>query len=870
LLDIDGFLQRFITPIVKVTKGKSSKTFFTLPEFEAWKAQTENGKGYTTKYYKGLGTSTNAEAKDYFSNLDQHEINFATLADDVAEISLSDDDNRMVFDENAPDVIPSRPITGTDCIDLAFNKARVEDRKAWLNRMKADTYLDYAEAQKNGGIQYSDFINKELILFSKADNIRSIPHIMDGFKPSQRKVLYACFKRKLKGEIKVAQLAGYIGEHSAYHHGEASLAGTIINLAQTFCGANNVNLLTPAGQFGTRRLGGKDHASPRYIFTSIEKVTRTIFHPDDDALLRYLNDDGMSIEPEYYVPVIPTILVNGADGIGTGWSTKIPNYNPRDIINNLRRRIKGTPYERMQPWYSGFTGEINSTEKEGTYNVIGRIERVDETTLVITELPLKFWTQDYKELLEKMLLGDGKKLEPEITDFKENHTDDTVHFIISASKEKIDEFELDKNGLLGKFKLASSLSTTNMTLFDPSGRILKYENPEGIMESFFSVRMDFYIRRKAMLLEALRREQRMLSNKARFVEEVCKGELVVNNRKRKELLYELQSRKYDLFDKTKTNSQDQDSETEDEEASDSDLARGYEYLLGMKIWSLTFEKVRQLRQEFEEKTRAVEILESTNPTDIWLSDLDAIEVALVERDDQIRAAQEDERQAQIKNKKHKQRKSASRAKKAKSKNKANVNLSISGSDEDFGPTKKPAAMKKIQSKTEKSSAVQVSKDREVIEPKSDSNNPFGQRATNYQDKDPTITITSSIADEIDEIAPKNKGKKRLSPRYPESSGGDSKMPVTKKKGTTAVAKRAPKPAPIKAPKSKKVKKYDLSDSEQSADGTNNNLSVEEIAPIQPRSRSARSVATSKKVAYTVDSSSSEAEDDVDVSSDSDF
>ena len=165
--------------------------------------------------------------------------------------------------------------------------------------------------------------------------------MVDGLKPSQRKVLFACFKRKLKREIKVAQLAGYVSEHSAYHHGEASLAGTIVGMAQTFVGSNNIALLHPAGQFGTRLLGGKDAASPRYIFTKLPALTRLIFHPDDDAILEHLEDDGQSIEPRFYMPVLPLVLVNGAEGIGTGWSSSVPNYNPRDIVANLVRARVG-------------------------------------------------------------------------------------------------------------------------------------------------------------------------------------------------------------------------------------------------------------------------------------------------------------------------------------------------------------------------------------------------------------------------------------------------------------------------------------------------------------------------------------------------
>lgn len=307
LLDVPGFLKQFITPIVKVTKGKQSKTFFTLPEYETWKESTGNdGKGWKIKYYKGLGTSTSQEAKTYFSDLDTHEITFECLSLDVkeeqdeAEADDLDSDLEKTKSTAKPDSVNSY---GGELIDLVFNKKKADERRTWMTEnLSKDTYLDYAAVKDYGSVKYSQFINKEFILFSRSDCDRSIPHVMDGFKPSQRKVLYACIKRKLKDEIKVAQLAGYIGEHSAYHHGEASLHSTIIGMAQSFVGSNNINLLTPSGQFGTRRMGGKDSASPRYIFTMLESITRKIFHPDDDELLNYLSDDGMSIEPEFYMP----------------------------------------------------------------------------------------------------------------------------------------------------------------------------------------------------------------------------------------------------------------------------------------------------------------------------------------------------------------------------------------------------------------------------------------------------------------------------------------------------------------------------------------------------------------------------------------
>lgn len=452
LLRIDGFLQQFITPIVKCTKGSKEVTFFTIPQYHDWKEANNDGRGWKIKYYKGLGTSTSAEAKEYFSHLGTHQIDFA-------------------WDPRTDDMV-----------DMAFAKKRVDDRKLWLLDLQPGMHIDY-DVDK---ITYNDFVNKELILFSHADNERSIPHFMDGLKPSQRKVLFACFKRNLRQEIKVAQLAGYISEHSAYHHGEASLTQTIIGMAQNFVGSNNINLLSPCGQFGTRLMGGKDAASPRYVFTKLEAITRCIFHPHDDPLLAYLDDDGQSIEPFCYVPVIPMALVNGSEGIGTGWSTSIPNYNPREIIANLRLMIAGQHPEEMQPWYRGFTGDIvakTGVKDSNNFAVTGALEVIDDSTVVISELPVSKWTSDYKQFLEASLIGavpvareDGAPPAPAfVKDFKENHTDTTVLFTVTLPPEKLVEAETEKGGLLKKFKLEGSVATSNMNMFDMHSMMRKFE-----------------------------------------------------------------------------------------------------------------------------------------------------------------------------------------------------------------------------------------------------------------------------------------------------------------------------------------------------------------------------------------------------------
>ena len=347
--------------------------------------------------------------------------------------------------------------------------------------MEPGQFIDYSVDE----ITYTDFINHELILFSHADNERSIPHFMDGFKPSHRKVLYSCFKRNLRQEIKVAQLAGYVSEHSAYHHGEASLTQTIIGMAQNFVGSNNINLLSPCGQFGTRLMGGKDAASPRYVFTKLEAITRCIFHPHDDPLLTYLDDDGQSIEPAFYVPIVPMVLINGSEGIGTGWSTSIPTFNPREIVANLRRMISGELAEPMVPWFRGFTGDVVAKvgKDSANYTVSGRIEQIDATTVVISELPVGKWTTDYKQMLEGMVIGSAPASKEEgaapvpqiIKSFRENHTDTDVLFTVVLPPERMTEILQDKGGLHKRFKLDGSVATSNMHIFDQQNRIKKFE-----------------------------------------------------------------------------------------------------------------------------------------------------------------------------------------------------------------------------------------------------------------------------------------------------------------------------------------------------------------------------------------------------------
>lgn len=455
---------------------------------------------------------------------------------------------------------------------------------------------------------------------------------MDGWKPGQRKVLYGCFKRNLKNECKVAQLVGYIAEHSAYHHGETSLQQTIINMAQTFVGSNNINFLEPCGQFGSRKEGGKDASAARYIFTKLATSTRSIFNELDDPILKYLNEEGQKIEPQYFIPIIPTILVNGCEGIGTGYSSSIPNYNYKDIINNIKRYINKESLIPMTPWYKDFKGKIVPNEKTG-FETIGIINKLDDETLEITELPVRKWTQDYKEFLEELLTDEKNQL---IVDYVDNSSHEDISFTIKMEPDKLRKAE--EEGLEKVFKLKTTLTTTNMTLFDANLKLQRYQSELDILKEFCYYRLRAYNDRKEYLVSKIEKEKKIISNRTKFILAILNNELIVNRKKRTVLVEELYRKGYDPYKEiVKTNKKEifeqellevQENPEETEEVIAGVTFKDYEYLLNMPIYSLTFEKVEELMKQLKEKERELEILKSISIETMWLKDIEKVEESI--------------------------------------------------------------------------------------------------------------------------------------------------------------------------------------------------------------------------------------------------
>jgi DNA topoisomerase-2 len=646
LYEISGFLTSMLTPIIKATNSRGNEIieFYNMSDYERW-GETDVAKNgsWKIKYYKGLGTSNDQEAKEYFKNMKKITYKYDKDADEV--------------------------------IDLAFNKKRADDRKEWLANYDKDNVLDYTNLE----VDFKTFVDKDLIHFSNRDLQRSINHICDGLKESTRKILFACFKRKLyTNEVKVAQLSGYVSEVSAYHHGENSLQQAIVGMAQIYVGTNNINLLSPNGQFGSRCQGGQDASSTRYIFTLLTKLTKLIFKEEDNNTLTYQDDDGQQIEPEFYIPVIPMILVNGGIGIGTGYSTNIPQFNPSEIIaackfictaiklagldgdtedgmDNIYETIDILDIDDLVPYYLGFNGTIKKSENN-SYISKGVYKWIDGETLEITELPIGTWTEDYKEFLENMITNGLNNLK-----YIENHyTSKNVKFILHFNANVRETFE-DKFEQLFKMSSSKNLSINNIHLFNKNGAIQKYDNTTEIIKEWSKTRILKYIERKAYQIKILEKDFLLLSAKIRFIIDVISGNIQIMNKKLTDIAKRLIELKYPRIN-TDTAANIVVAGNIDNDASDASIdgsdssdnnkdIKDFNYLLKMPISQLTYDRKIILEKEVDALNTNLKNLRNSRIEDLWMSDLVELENAWEEHRDIVLKEYDNDRKGIIEPKK---------------------------------------------------------------------------------------------------------------------------------------------------------------------------------------------------------------------------
>ena len=559
LMDTEkNFVNSMKTPIARVMlHSKKNLLFYDETRFNLWLKERKE-KDYKIKYYKGLGTTKIEDVPDTFGKK-------------MVEFQLDS--------------------LASETMNKVFLSSESNARKSWLGNYNESCQSPFSLDEQGQFTQMSitDFIDNEMIKFSHADCARSIANIIDGLKESQRKILFCVKKRNLKfsgPSLKVAQLSGYTAEHSNYHHGEQNLQETIVGMAQDFIGSNNVPLLYRDGQFGSRLDGGNDAASPRYIFTKMDEFTDRIFKADDDCVLDYLFDDGDQVQPRFYAPIIPMILVNGCVGIGTGWSSSIPNFNPSEVVNEVKKWIDNEPSSELRPFYKQFKGSIEEIT-DSKWTCSGKIDRV-KNDVIISELPVGVWTNKYKEFLEDLVV------QKKIKSFKNYSTPSSVRFVVSETS----------NGIscsLNNMKLSTTVSTSNMVLFDAEGKIKRYSQTSEIINEFCVKRLLIYNLRKDFNVSEIQKGLDQLTNKLKFVKAVV-------------------GKKIEILDKSIlsiNNSLEQLDINKDADGS-------FESLLRISLKNFTLEKIKELEVEINRHKKQLFDLQQTDVKTIWKQELEQL------------------------------------------------------------------------------------------------------------------------------------------------------------------------------------------------------------------------------------------------------
>jgi DNA topoisomerase-2 len=617
----------FSTPLVTYAKGKNQREFYSMKQLEEWckecNVSDKARKSDNFRYCKGLGTIKRSVMKEYLTDYDTHT-------------------TYITFDEYAP-----------ASLNLAFNSMTQfrKLRKEWIGGYDEASTSRSIVSTVGKKVSVTKMINKQLIQFSMADNIRSLPDVMSGLKESQRKVLYSCFyKKPIQTRKPMIQVFGTVFKKALYHHGDSSLHGVICGMTQDFVGSNNIPYFDPdEGSYGTRV--NCEPAAARYLNVRRNPIMDKMFvHTDYEILPKHV-EQGIQIEPKMFLPIIPMLLVNGSTGIGTGFRTEVLAYNPLDIVPNIIRALNKKPIETIVPYYEGFKGETIVLENE-KYMFVGTYEIIGDKTVRITELPVGIWTDSYKRWLEALCIGAQQKtvtkgtakksrttkkgkapkafktIKRKVTQFQkraheillQDQSDVLVGKVIyrntavsvcidcvlkcsaeslrnikfSEDTTKRDSTQLD--GIINYFKLFRIVKQA-LTVFNTDGVIYEFKDVPSLLEYWVAERKKWYSVRKKYILEALARDVLEISSRARFIKLILEDELVLKHKPRNKIISELEQLEFDKINDT------------------------FNYLLSMHIDSVSKEKWEKLQKELELKRQKFESISRTKPTNMWLDDL---------------------------------------------------------------------------------------------------------------------------------------------------------------------------------------------------------------------------------------------------------
>lgn len=437
-------------------------------------------------------------------------------------------------------------------------------------------------------MEITKFFATDYIDYGAYDNVRKIASVIDGQKISMRKCLYTVLDKNISNPIKVSQLMSKVSEHTNYLHGEQSLYGVIVGMAQDFPDSNNIPYFQREGSFGSVLM--KDAAASRYIFTCKEKYLDLIFRKEDNALIGNQIFEGDKIEPEFYVPIIPMLLVNGSLGLSTGYMQKILPRNPKDLIKWILFKLEGKKYNKaILPWYNKFKGSVDQGQNENSFFIKGRYNKINDYTIEIDELPVGYDLKGYLKVLDQLV--DDKKIR-DYDDYSENgEFKFKIHFFRNQG---LDPKTCD---IYSELKLVKPITECYVSLFK-NNRVKEYNNIEEILEDYYSVRYEFYVKRKEYLIADLEKNIRLNASKYTFIKSVIEGILEIRNKPEEFIVEKLGSIKNII------------------KHNDS-----YDYLLNMPMSSITKERYLKLKDQLIELRNEYKKLVSTSIEDMWKQDL---------------------------------------------------------------------------------------------------------------------------------------------------------------------------------------------------------------------------------------------------------
>lgn len=430
----------------------------------------------------------------------------------------------------------------------------------------------------------TDFLEEDFSASALYLSFRSLPSVVDGLKQSHRKAVYTLKKKNIKDRQKVSQLGPLVASETDYLHGDISIIGAITTLGQDYAGANNLPLLVADGNFGTRF--SHEPSAPRYIYTYPQKYFNDLFKKEDDCNLITQIFEGSEIEPRFFVPTIPILLVNGCTGIGVGFACKILSRNPKDIIKAIRATLEGKRLNSkwFLPYFKGFEGEVESAENNKW--LIKGVCSLKKNILSITEIPVNYSLSDYIEVLKKLK---DKGIILKYVDSSEN---DRFKFDVTLS---IEEASKDMNSIMNDLRLIVPV-TESLTCLNENNAITEYASVKEIFDNYVKVKLEYLTKRIESEIKRLTEEASSLKETYSFIKDVIEGKINLKLKK-KEVESQIKERGYHNIDK----------------------------LLSMPLVSITEERALDVKTKWESKEKELEIMKNETPKSLWEKDLDKLE-----------------------------------------------------------------------------------------------------------------------------------------------------------------------------------------------------------------------------------------------------